>query len=331
MTSSYPPDQTDRRRQALVELAARSREAPRRAVLDQAAAEAIDALRRAGVDPLILKGAALAQTLYAPSRQRSYYDVDLLIAHESAGAAAEVLSALGYRNITRTQGIDDIGGVLHAELWTRLDSSGNVSIDLHRRLAGCQAPDAQIWRSLRRRVQVIHVASRPVLTLDNPGLALHVALHLAQHGSDDVKAAADLRLGLVRWPADTWREAAGMARELEALEAFSAGLRLLPEGESMIEALGLAGYGEMALDELRWRAQRPRGTYHLEALSGAATFSERLSVIRRALFPARDWIKWEVRWAGRSPLHLVGAYFVHLTRTPLWAARALRFWRHAQR
>lgn len=284
----------------------------------------IGALEQRGVEALILKGAALAQTLYAPDRERSYYDVDLLVAPASLDTAATVLSALAYRNITSVQGIDDVAGVVHAELWTRLEAAGNMSIDLHRKLPGCEAPDQTIWRSLREGAQAIRLDGHPVLTLGNPGLALHLALHLAQHGPSDIKAAADLRLGLTRWPEAVWQAAATLARELAAHEAFSAGLRLVAEGEAQAAALDLSS-GEQVLLGLAQRGIRPRGTFHVEALTRARTIGERAGILRKALLPAPNWIRWEMAWAARSRLHLASAYLVHLVRTPLWAARALRY------
>jgi len=329
VTSSSPPDPLDQRHQALAGFAARSREAARRDGLDAAAAEAITALGKAGVEVLLLKGAGLAQTLYAPDLERSYYDIDLLAAPRGRSTAAQVLTALGYRNITASHGIEDIGGVIHAELWTRLDPSGNVSIDLHSKLAGCGASDGAFWRSLRAAAQPIEIGGRPVLTLGTPGLAMHVALHLAQHGPDDIKAASDLRFGLTRWPEPVWRAAAELAAELEAAEAFSAGMRLIPEGEPMADSLGLAS-GEAVLWDLNHRDARPRGTFRLEALAHAIGVRERVTIVRRSLLPSPDWIRWEMRWASRSRAHLAAAYLRHMARAPVWAARALVFNRHRQ-
>lgn len=331
MTSSSPPNPADRRHQALVELAARSREAPRRAGLDRAATDAITALEHAGVEALLLKGSALAQTLYAPDRQRSYYDVDLLVAAPRLTVAAAVLSQLGYHNVARAQGIEDVGAAPHAELWTRLDDAfGNVSIDLHRKLAGCSAHDERIWELLRAGAQEIEVNGRNCLTLSDAGLALHLALHLAQHGTADVKATSDLRLGLDRWPPEVWREASALAVELGGDESFAAGLRLIPEGELTADALGIGG-GERVLRDLEQRDSRPRGTFHLEALTHAGTVSERLGILRRSLLPSPNWIRWEMAWAGSSKVHLLAGYLVHLARVPLWAVRAARFTRQQRR
>lgn len=324
MTPSQP--EPAGRSEALTDFAARSRDAPRRAHLDQAAAEAIDAIDRAGIEVLLLKGAGLAQALYAPDRERAYFDIDLLVAPASRTTAENVLSALGYRNVTKDRGIDDVAGVVHAELWTRLGKFGNVSIDLHRKLAGCAAPPEVIWTALRRDARSMQLGDQKlgVLTSSEVGFALQVALHLAQHGPGDAKALADLRLALTSWPHGLWERAAVMARELQAVEAFAAGLRLVPEGEALAEALELTS-GQRVLWDLENRESRPRGTFHLDALSRASNSKQRLAVLRRALLPSPEWIRWEMPWAAHGKARLAAGYLLHLVRTPQWALRAALF------
>jgi hypothetical protein len=83
-------------------------------------------------------------------------------------------------------------------------------------------------------------------------------------------------------------------------------------------------------DELDWaitnRDARPRGTFHLQALAEGRGAAQRLDILRRSLFPRREWITWEYPWArdaGRAAL--VAAYAIHLLRAPIVAARAWRY------
>jgi hypothetical protein len=310
---------------------ARSRLAARRGRLDVAAAEALEALRRDGIDALVLKGPALAAALYDADEERGYFDVDLLVAPEHRAAAGAVLSGLGYQDVSGDIGVDDVAGILHAEMWSRIDEEiGNITIDLHWKLDGCKASAEACWRAVSAARSEISVAGRPAAALGPPAMALHVALHVAQHGPDDAKAVSDLRRALDRWPLPLWLEAARLAREVEAQEGFAAGLRLIPEGSRMADTLG-AGSGERALWDIEHRDSRPRGTFHLEAFNAATTWRQRLDVIRRALLPSPRWISWEMRWATRSPLHLGAAYLAHVLRTPVWALRASRFRRSRPR
>ena len=114
------------------------------------------------------------------------------------------------------------------------------------------------------------------------------------------------------------------------MPAFAAGLRLLPDGAKLATQLELPP--TPALDwEIQHRAARPRGTFHLQALAEARGIRERASVLRRSLFPTRRWIEREYSSAVGGRVPLLRAYARHLTRAPLWAARAVRYALRARR
>jgi hypothetical protein len=324
MGSEFNPEES--RRQAHEEFVRRAALVTRREQLDAVAAEAFNAFRRAGIDAVLLKGAALAGALYRPGEARGYFDIDVLVSPAHRIAAGEVLSTLGCENFSEARGIDDVGGVLHAELWLRRGFVGPVMIDLHWRLDGCNAADTLVWQALSGDRGWVEVAGTTVPTLGLPGLALSVALHVAQHGRGDAKAVGDLRRALERWPLDVWREAASLAEDVGGEESFAAGLRLLPTGAKLADQLGL-GSAERVLWDLANRDSQPRGTFHLEALAEARSAREKVDIIRRALLPSQAWMSWEMRWATRSRAHLALAYLTHFARSPVWAVRALRYGR----
>jgi hypothetical protein len=316
---------------ALQEFAVRSRTVARQSEVDAAAVTALDALNAAGVDALLLKGVALARTLYRSDEHRGYYDVDLLVAPVDLAAAGGALAGLGYTNVSESRGIDDLAGILHAEVWSRLvPDFGNLLIDLHWRLDGCEAAPEIAWNALRARRAFIELDGHRVPTLDHSGLALHLALHTAQHGSADLKAVGDLNRGLERWSPEIWKQAAQLAHELRATEAFAAGLRLVPVGAVLARELRLP-----AADALLWaiahRDTRPRGSFHLQTLTEARGLRGRAKVLRRSLLPTRAWIIWEHRWAARGGPQLLAAYGLHILRSPAWAAKAWLYRRRAQR
>src|SRR4051812_836765 len=203
------------------------------------------------------------------------------------------------------QGVDDVAGVLHAEDWSRLvPGFGYVSVDLHWRLPGCEAPAGTVWTAISRHRTTIELGGRRVPTLDRVGLALHLALHAAHHGPGDLKALGDLARGLSRWPYETWEQATRFARELQAVEAFAAGLRLLPAGVARADELGLP-QAEAQLWAIAHRDERPRGVFHLSTFSEAGTVRARLAIMRRALLPKRAWISHQYPWAAAGPLRLL--------------------------
>jgi hypothetical protein len=313
----------------LEEFMQRARGLARRSALDSATVEIIDAFEAADVDSVVLKGPALARMLYRPPETRSYYDVDLLVPPAHLAQAREALTRLGYGGGPELLAIDDVADVQNAETWWRpgpADEGGAIYIDLHWRLAGADAPAEAAWAVLAAGRTSIDLDGRRVLVLDRPGLALHLAIHAAQHGPDAAKPIGDLARGLERWPIAVWRSAAALAGEVCAVPAFAAGLRLIPAGADLARALELP-----ATEELTWailnRESRPRGTFHLQALANSRGGRQRLNVLRRSLFPARRWILEEYRWARGGKLRLAAAYAAHLLRAPLWAARSWRYGR----
>jgi hypothetical protein len=310
---------------ALEDFAVRARTAPRTSRIDVETAAILDACAAVGVEPLVLKGVALVRTLYRSDETRGYFDIDLLVAPDDLPAVERVLEHRGYRNSAELLGVDDIGGYLHADTWSRyVPDFGNLTVDVHRRLDGCEAPPEVVWRALSAGASRIDVGGRQVRALNRPGLALHLALHTAQHGPDDLKAIADLKRGLERWPPGIWRGAARLAGDLQATEAFAAGLWLAQGGDELARRLGLPS-PDARLREIANRSARPRGTFHLRAFADARSVTERIDVVRRSLLPKRAWIVREHSWAAASRHRLMAAYCVHILRAPAWAWRVWRF------
>jgi hypothetical protein len=314
----------------LHDFVARARGLRHRDELDRVAIAALSALESAGIEAVLLKGPALARRLYAEGEARGYSDVDLLVRRSNLAAAGESLEKLGYVRIPMF-GIDDVAGVQHSEVWGREgERGGPIQIDLHWRLDGCEAPDDLIWEALVAARGSVELRGREVPVLADDGLALHLALHAAQHGPNDSKAIGDLARGIERWPPDVWRRAGELAERVQGVAAFAAGLRLLGEGATIARELGLPPTPELDW-KIHHRDGRPRGTFHLRAMADARGAKERANVLRRSLFPTPRWIRWEYKWAARGRALLLLAYARHILRAPLWAAKAGRFAARARR
>jgi hypothetical protein len=309
---------------ALDDFVARAHLQDRADDLEAATVVALEAFESAHVDALLLKGPALAQRLYAQGERRGYLDVDLLIPPWDLASGRMALTKLDYTTIHERFGSDDVGGV-HGEVWARrTEQGGGVWIDLHWRLDGCEASADVVWNALAAGRGSIELRGRRVAVPGDDGLALHLALHAAQHGLGDRKPIVDLSRGIERWTFEVWRSAAGLAQTVQGVQAFAAGLRLVPQGIELASRLGLPPTPELEW-EIMHRETRPRGTFHLEAIANARGLGERASVLRRSLFPRRAWIEWQFPWAVRSRPLLLAAYARHLIRAPVWAARATRF------
>lgn len=302
------------------------------AFLDAATVDVVDALASQGVNCLLLKGAGLLHLLYRAGEGRSYVDIDLLVDPSATHSTAHVLDRLGYRNLSAARGVDDIGGVVHGSTWlgTARDVDHAIQLDVHRWLPGARAAPEVAWEILWRHRTSIDLAAGRVPVLAREGQALQLAMHVAQHGAEYAKGLRELSLALERWPADVWRAAAQLAAEVDAADTFAAGLRLVPRGAALASVLGLPA-PDLVDWHVRHQSERPRGFFHLEAFSSAAGMSERMNVVRRALVPNRQWLAAEYRIGRRGPIGLALAYGLHLLRAPVWAARAWRFGRRADR
>jgi hypothetical protein len=298
--------------------------------LEPATREVLATFASAGLDVLLLKGPALAALLYRAGEQRSYSDIDLLVAPRDREAAEQALTNLGYTNFDSGTGVDDVGGVVHAHTWIRRTPAGTAMVDLHHWLSGAGAPAQEAWDVLLTHRTWIEVTGRRAAVLDRPGQAMHLALHASQHAVFSDRQQYELGLALDRWGVDVWDAAGELAADIGATHAFASGLRLLPRGAAEAARLQLPSTDE---DDwtIRNRAQRPRGTFHVKALSEASTMAERLRIVRSALFPSRTWIEYHHPAARRSRARLVGAYATHLARAPIWATRAWVFGRRRRR
>lgn len=317
----------DRRLRALADFAARTADPSLTEVADELAADVMTRLERAEVPFLLLKGPALARFLYRPGEQRRYMDVDLLVRPDAQKRAGEILHELGFENITEREGVDGFTGAVHAEKWQRL---GRLPVDLHLRLPGCALPPEEAWPLLFDGHQTTQVAGFMAPVLSRAGLALHLALHAAQHGPDDLKALGDLERGLERWPREDWEAAASLAAALHGAEMLAAGLELLPKGRELARVVPLPASGEPSW-AIPNHAERPRGAFHLAALDRARGPKGIAEVLLRALLPRPAWIVREYPWAARGRAMLIAGYASHLLRTPVWAARAWRYRRQMRR
>ncbi|MCA9795208.1 MAG: nucleotidyltransferase family protein, partial [Candidatus Eremiobacteraeota bacterium] len=168
----------------------------------RAGAEAFGLLQRAGVEAVLLKGAALVAGLYQDSGRRPMGDVDILVGPAGFERACELLRGAGWRG--EPLGAPRVGG-RHATSFE--DAKGN-KLDLHWvALADCRWPEAD--RGLWSRVRPALLEGSPVRV---PALedCLYIA---AAHGfrmGDPRLCLADV-VGLLGQPLD-WEVVADEVR-----------------------------------------------------------------------------------------------------------------------
>jgi hypothetical protein len=259
--------------------------------VDSVTAEVVTAMRAAGIRTLVLKGPSIAAWLYGDGAARPYIDSDLLVASGSYRQAGDLLRGLGFRPLEYSWHRD-------SQSWRR--HSDASSVDLHRSLVGALAPPDTVWRELAVRTDTLRVGGIEVEVLGIPARALHVALHAAQHGVDVPHPLEDLARALGLGDEHVWREAADLARRIEALPAFAAGLRLDAEGVRVANRLGLPAKRppKVALSAGR----KIPVAIALESLASERSVRARTRLVLGALVP--------------SPLYMRHWSAMHMTRWP---------------
>jgi hypothetical protein len=292
--------------------------------VDRAAAAVIETLTRAGVRSILLKGASLAIWLYEGDPPRSYLDCDLLVAPENIARAEETLTRMGFEHPPR----DDLpyDKPWHAHAWVR---RGTPTVDLHRTLIGVGVPPNTVWEVLSARTELMRIGGLEVEVLDAAARTVHVALHTAQHGAGIRRPMRDLERAVKKMPFETWQEAALLAGRLGASLAFSAGLRIDPEGAKIADRLNLP---EDKSVELILRSMTATHiAVGIDWLVRTQGLSGKLKLIFHKLVPPPNFIR---AWTPIAQEGTLGLAIGYVWR-PIWLiwhlGPALRVWLRARR
>jgi Uncharacterised nucleotidyltransferase len=293
-------------------------------VIDEACRTIAGRLNGAGQPFIVLKGATIATWLYPDPTQRTYIDLDVLVPPADELAVVELLRELEYEPLLT----GDTLRVLSPHEQPLRNRLG-VDVDLHVALKGVRLPPAEAWEILSASTVPFDWAGVPVPALAPPARAMHLALHLAQSGLVDSKAAQDLRLGIERLDQPTWTAARDLAGRLEALDAFTAGLTALPEGQQLADRLGLSPLSSV---EYQMRAASVfKPAVKLERLLTSQGWRQRLITVRTYLFPSADWLRLQYPAGTRSRPGLARARIVHAFVVLARGTKAAREWRRFRR
>jgi Uncharacterised nucleotidyltransferase len=284
--------------------------------IDSAAVELTEQLRDRGIRAIVLRGPAIARRLYA-DRPRAYEDVDLLVARVDADAVEAVVREAGFELTSRD---------VHATPWIR--RSDGMNVDVHVTLIGIHAPPDVAWQELAHHAEPLPLAGGAADVLAPPALAMAIALHAAQHGLEGGKSLEDLARALDQLPAPDWRAAAGLAARLEATEAFAAGLRLLPAGAALADALDLST-AQSRETALRARSAPPTalGFWRLSETPGVG---EKVRLLGRELVPSAPFMRAMYPLARRGRLGLAASYVLRPLALARQAGPGFLAWRRAK-
>jgi hypothetical protein len=286
-------------------------------LIDESCRTIAGRLTAVGQPFILLKGATIASWLYPEPSERTYTDLDILVPPADERAVVELLGELGFEPLLA----GDTLRVLSPEEQPLRNKLG-VDVDLHHTLKGVRVPPEEAWEILSASTVPWDWAGVSVPALAPHARAMHLALHLAQSGLIDSKAAADLRLGIARLDAPTWEAARDLAGRLQALDAFTAGLTALPEGEELAHRLGLSPLSSV---EYQMRAASVfKPAVKLERLLTSQSWGQRLTTVRTYLFPSADWLRLLDPDGTTSRWGLLRARIVHPFSVLARAGKAMR-------
>jgi len=305
-------------------------------LLDAAAAESIATLRAQGVRAILLKGPVTAQWLYSGHTPRNYSDVDLLVAPDEFPRALRLLEDIGYRN--RAGARDKFEGghavPLRREQPSGADGTGfpaGLSINLHWRFDGIDAPDEDFWTVIAADAERMLVSGREVEVPSEPARALLLAVHAGTFAPSFRQPLTDLDRALERLPDDTWRAAHRLAVRLDALSRFTAGLGTRPLGLKLIDRLDLKGTIDLRA-ALYTSGAPPAVADGLARLRTTRGVRPRVRLLVRALTPSSGSLRLAHPRLGR--LGIFGLVLAYMYR-PFWllakAPAALRAYARARR
>ncbi len=291
-------------------------------IVDQVAVHMSVRFTEAGIDHVLLKGPTIAGWLYGDDEVRPYGDADFLIRRADWERAAEVLKAEGFEDELAKMAHPRMES-FHSHPW-RSKTKGDV--DMHATLEGLDADMDVVWQELTARRETLQLPDGPVAMMAEAGRLLHIALHASQHR--DGRPITDLERALERASDASWAEAAEPAARVDGVAAFLSGLRTRPEGDALIDRLGVRDIRSV---ETLLRAGQVPLAEGLHELSEAEGLRAKLRLGFHEAFPSPDFLRWWTPLARRGRLGLALAY----AWRPLYLASrlpsALRALREARR
>ncbi len=267
---------------------------------------------------IVLKGPALAETVYPDPALRPFSDLDLLVRPEHRRRADIALRGLGYQPVADEHSWDfDItfdGATVY-------ESTAGVRVDLHWALLteARYAWRARAATAVWDRAVPLTLAGERALGLAPEDLVLHLATHFAIHHSlTGLLRQWDLALVLAHMPID-WSVLRRRARAWRVCSALS--FTLLSVSASfptaaprrVLRHLHPRGVRAALLMSLRRRTsdERRRRLEHVVTLLLIDGARDVVGSVGRALWPSASWLR--ARY-GRESVGIGRLYLAHLGR-----------------
>jgi len=271
----------------------------------------LDDLARAGIEAIVLKGAALAEGVYRNPALRPMGDLDLLVRRAEVEPARRVLAARGFE-LGRAE--THPGALVEHENEILLWKPGRVRVDLdlHWSLIDSpfhqqRTPEEWFWQTARAAA----IGGAPARVLGAEALVLHLCAHLAlHHGGTGLLWWNDIAEVLAAEGADLdWGELAARAQDFGLLLPVRQVLAALAvEWGAPVPAAALRDLEERQPSRQEARAiallQNPgsAGRRFWSDLAAMPSWRQRLRYARTHVLPSPEYMR--RRYGVRHPLLL---------------------------
>lgn len=297
---------------AVAAVASRLAVSHRRAMQRQVQEErhVLAALCGAGLRVIVLKGAALAHTVYPQPESRYRTDLDLLAEAGEVANVETVLKALGYRRPPGIQSPKE----LRQRQWERRQLRQSFLIDLHWDLRNHPALEGRfLFPELLEDAAPLPGLDERALGMGREHALLNASMHYFNDYADERPAQALLDKDLLwRAMSEDERERCmnlacqrGLAGLLAESLVQSRELFATPVVDAQIEHLKAAGRDQWATRMVH--ANEKRRTAYWFALRSEPNLRRKLNRIRFGLFPSADYMR-QIYPEG-SRFGLLGLYF----------------------
>ena len=276
---------------------------------ERIARDALTALAGARVNVVVLKGAALAASVFDPPALRHCHDIDLLIPATQIGAAVEALTAGGFAAEARTNPGSD----------TRVEHASGLQLTLHTRLVNTPFYELPIATMLER-TRTIPVAGAPARIMSAADMLVHVcAVASESPARDSLSWAVDACLVARTVPAPDWEIVVATTCEGQmALPLFTMLSYLAEALEAPVPASALAALRAAAMRTDRVRRQaairgvRVGARGRLREILRVSGWRSRLAVLGWMLAPSPAYLRWT--HPGTPPWRLPACYLTRPLR-----------------
>jgi len=285
-------------------------------IFRQICREVIQLLQREGLAAIVLKGTALAETVYGNPVLRHCHDIDILLPDDELSHAANLLTSLGFQRVNPNS--------QKRNPHVRMEHESELPVELHSGLFDVPYYN-MVSSEIQTRSQTRLIAEVPVKILAPSDSLLHVCGH----------ASYSSKRPSLRWVADAWfiverHPDLDWDRLLESIHRSRLSLPLSvmlgylaedlnsPIPSTFLSHLSAAASKSDAIErQLALHGTRAAGQGSLKGLFRRTTnWRERMFLIQWLLFPSPRYLSWvdEIRDSRLIPFHYVYRPIRHLCR-----------------